>query len=83
MADTIAYIEPEGELTVTTSQEGTTVASSNLANPAVVESMDDIADVDMSTNGKIDGSILVYKTNTSKWTATTLLNQQEISAGQF
>jgi hypothetical protein len=84
MADTIAVVEPDEALTVAVS-EGTFVltTSSNLANPAVVESMDNIADVDMTTNGKNNGSVLVYKTTTNKWTATTTLDAQNMEGGEF
>lgn len=84
MADTIAVVSPDEALTVAVS-EGTFVltTSSNLANPSVVESMDNIADVDMTTNGKNNGSVLVYKTTTNKWTATTTLDAQNMEGGEF
>jgi hypothetical protein len=84
MADTIAVVEPDEALTVAVS-EGTFVltTSSNLANPAVVESMDNIADVDVTTNGKNNGSVLVYRTTTNKWTATTTLDAQNMEGGEF
>ncbi len=41
----------------------------------------DLLDVDL-TNLE-DGSVLVYKANTEKWTATKKLEQQYINAGQF
>jgi hypothetical protein len=55
--------------------------STNLANPAVVESVSNIADVDTTT--KIDGSVLVYKTTTNKWTSTTILDGQDVTGGQY
>jgi len=84
MADTIAVVEPDEALTVAVS-EGTFVLNtqSDLSNPAVVESMSNIADVDITTNGLISGSILVYKTATNKWTSTTLLNEQNMEGGEF
>jgi len=84
MADTIAVVEPDEALTVAVS-EGTFVLNtqSDLSNPAVVESMSNIADVDITTNGLIAGSILVYKTATNKWTSTTLLNEQNMEGGEF
>jgi hypothetical protein len=30
-----------------------------------------------------NGSVLVYKTNTSKWTATTTLDAQNMEGGEF
>jgi hypothetical protein len=52
-----------------------------LANPAVVESVSNIADVDTTT--KINGSVLVYKTTTNKWTSTTILDAQDVTGGQY
>jgi len=84
MADTIVVVTPEEALTVAVS-EGTYALSSstNLANPAVVESMSNIADVDVTTNGKVNGSVLVYKTTTNKWTSTTILDAQDVTGGQY
>jgi hypothetical protein len=55
--------------------------STNLANPAVVESVSNIADVDTTT--KINGSVLVFKTTTNKWTSTTTLDAQNMEGGEF
>lgn len=47
------------------------------------------ADASLSALGDVDatslqnGSILVYKTDTNKWTSTTRLNAQDIEAGEF
>jgi hypothetical protein len=43
--------------------------------------MDGIRDVDMA--GKTNGSVLVYKTITNKWTATTTLDAQNMEGGEF
>lgn len=84
MADTIVVVTPEEALTVAVS-EGTYALSSstNLANPTVVESMSNIADVDVTTNGTVNGSVLVYKTTTNKWTSTTILDAQDVTGGQY
>lgn len=84
MADTIAVVEPDEALTVAVSEGTYTLnTQSDLSNPAVVESMTNIADVDTATNGLINGSVLVYKTATNKWTSTTLLNEQNMEGGEF
>jgi len=84
MADTIAVVEPDEALTVAVSEGTYTLnTQSDLSNPAVVESMSNIADVDITTNGLISGSVLVYKTATNKWTSTTLLNEQNMEGGEF
>jgi hypothetical protein len=82
MTDIIAVVESDEALTVAVS-EGTYVlsTSTNLANPAVVESISDIADVDTTT--KLNGSVLVYKTTTNKWTSTTTLDAQNMEGGEF
>jgi hypothetical protein len=82
MADIIAVVEPDEALTVAVS-EGTYVlnTTTNLANPAVVESISNIADVDTTT--KVNGSVLVFKTTTNKWTSTTTLDAQNMEGGEF
>lgn len=69
------------EITATVTQEDLLLASTNLANPSVVESISQIGDVD--TTSLTNGSILVYKSNTNKWVSTTLLDQQHVEAGEF
>ena len=68
---------------VRTQQQGLTLVSSNLNNPTSVNKVQDIGDVDIATNGKIDGSVLVYKATTNKWTSTLNLDQQVMDGGQF
>ena len=82
MAEITAVVTPNESLTVAVS-EGTYVlnTSTNLANPSVVESISNIADVDTTT--KINGSVLVYKTTTNKWTSTTTLDAQNMEGGEF
>jgi hypothetical protein len=82
MADITAVVTPDDALTVAVS-EGTFVlnTSTNLANPSVVESLSNIADVDTTT--KINGSLLVYKTTTNRWTSTTTLDAQNMEGGEF
>ena len=83
MADIIATIETDTTLLVTTSQQNLTTADTNLTPPAVVEALDNVADVDTSTYGKLEGSVLVYRTNTNKWTSTTTLDSQNMEGGEF
>jgi len=83
MADTIAVVTPDQALSVAVSEGVLTLSQTNLAAPAVVESMSNIADVDVTTNGKVNGSILVYKTSTNKWTASTTLDAQNMEGGEF
>lgn len=83
MSDTIAIVQTDEALQVAVSEGVLTLASSDVSNPAVVESMSSIADVDVTTNGKVDGSILVYRTITNRWTSTTKLDAQDMEGGEF
>jgi hypothetical protein len=69
------------EITATVTQEDLTTASTSLNNPVVLETMAQIADVDL-TELK-NGSVLVYKNNSSKWTSTTNLDAQNMEGGFF
>lgn len=71
------------DVQVTVQEEDTFSVSTGLYNPVYVNSISDIGDVDTVTEGKLDGSVLVYKSATNKWTSTTLLNQQRLDAGEF
>jgi hypothetical protein len=41
----------------------------------------EMSDIDLTSLGS--GSLLIYNTQTQKWTATTLLDQQTVESGQF
>jgi hypothetical protein len=82
--DTIAVVEPDEALSVAVSEGSATLTSSTtLAEPAVVESLASVADVDITTNGLNNGSLLIYKTATNKWTASRLLDFQVMEGGEF
>jgi hypothetical protein len=83
MSDTVAIVTPDEALSVAVSEGVLTLSSTNLANPAVIESISDIADVDVTTYGKVNGSILIYKSLTNKWTASTTLDAQNMEGGEF
>jgi hypothetical protein len=82
MADIIATID-ENELFVVSNQQQLTISSTDASNPTVVESLDSIADIDTTTNGKLNGSLLVYRTTTNRWTSTTTLDAQNMEGGEF
>ena len=83
MSDTIAIVQTDEALQVAVSEGVLTLASSDVSNPAVVESLSNVADVDTTTNGKVDGSILVYRSITNRWTSTTVLDSQDMEGGEF
>lgn len=39
--------------------------------------------LDVDTTQLVNGSVLVFKTNTNKWTATTLLEDQSLEGGEY
>ena len=83
MADTVAIVQPDESLQVAVSEGTIVLSDTSLANPAVVESMSNIADVDVTTNGKVTGSILIYREATQKWTASTTLDAQNMEGGYY
>lgn len=60
------------------SESGGLVVSSTSIPPNSIENM---ADVDFA--GLTDGALLIYKNNTAKWTASTLLDKQNMEGGEF
>lgn len=83
MSNDITVTVQEEDITVTVQEEDVFAAYTSNTNPAYVNSIDDVGDIDVTTNGKVDGSVLVYKSNTNKWTATRSLDQQIVDAGEF
>jgi hypothetical protein len=85
MTDTIATVDTNGySVTATVGTDSTVLFSStNLANPATLQSLSDIGNVDTSTNGLTNGSILIYKTTTNMWTSSTTLDAQNMEGGEF
>jgi len=83
MTDTFVTLNNENVISVVAQQENLVIASSNLANPANVDTLASVGDVDTSTNGLITGSLLVYKTATNRWTSTTTLEAQDMEGGEF
>ena len=83
MADTTVVIDDGSQLTATLAQETLVTTTTNLTNPAVVESLDNVGDIDVTTNGKINGAVLVFRTTTNKWTSTTTLDAQNMEGGEF
>lgn len=74
MADDI-YVTVEQEAYTTV----TTVGETGLTGSAGTVS--DITDIDVTN--KENGSVLVYKATTAKWTATRILEEQEMNGGHY
>lgn len=79
--NTTVVSSPIQSTVVSSQQRITTVVTGQLGPPGTSRNIGDLLDVDTSTLSA--GSVLVYNTNTSKWTSTTLLNQQQVDCGEF
>ena len=62
-------INPKRTLVVSNFSLGRSIGLGNLVN--------------VSEDGKVDGSLLIYSANTDKWEAGTLLDKQEINGGYY
>ena len=80
MTDTTATVTDQ-EIITATVYSGITTTTTDIQPNAVLQSLTDVGDVDTTT--KINGSILVYKTTTNKWTSTTTLDAQNMEGGEF
>ena len=83
MNDIVAQVDTTTTTTASVEEELNVNSETQLAAPATVESINDIANVDTTTNGLTTGSILIYRTTTNKWTASTVLENQNMEGGEF
>lgn len=74
-------IDENNDMQVAIQQNDLTRAVVGLYNPVTVGSLSDIANVD--TTNTQNGSVLVFKSATSKWTATTTLDAQNMEGGEY
>lgn len=80
MADIIATVDSGTSTTATVDNTETTTTVASTSNVAT-NSVEALADVDLQNLQQ--GAVLVYKVNTSKWTATTTLEEQNLEGGYF
>ena len=45
--------------------------------------LENLADIDVETEGKTDGVLLVFNQNTQQWQSTKLLDRQQMDAGEY
>ena len=85
MSDITAQISSDTFITTSiTSQNNVYVSAVGIQGvSATTTGMAGIADVEIDTNTLANGSLLIYKTGTSKWTASTLLDSQNMEGGEF
>lgn len=77
----VVIVQDDNSTTVVQQEQDTIAAATSLYNPLTVPSLSTIGDVDTSILN--NGSVLVYKTNTNKWTSTTTLDLQNMEGGEF
>jgi hypothetical protein len=82
MQDIVAVVQEVDVFNTVQIQEQDLISvSTTLFNPPTVPRLADIGDVD--TQNLANGSVLVYKTTTNKWVATTTLDLQNMEGGEF
>lgn len=77
---TQAVITDTNKTVVVQDSKPTTIVT-GMMGPAGAATFGELRDIDLSD--LVGGSTLVYNTQTQKWVATTLLDQQIIESGQF
>lgn len=70
-----SVVDSSGTITTSVSGDGSGVIG--------VTTLNELDDVDIITEGKQDGSVLVYDTVTNKWTSTLKLEKQLMNGGFF
>jgi len=83
MSEIIAVVEYESTVTAPVVQNNNiTVPTVGIQGLSATDlPLENFSDV--NTTPLEDGSILVYKTQTNKWTSTRLLDQQFMEGGEF
>jgi hypothetical protein len=77
----VATVTSDDDVVVSVQTTANNTAVSDLYNPLYVPQLGGIGDVD--TSQLTNGSVLVYKTNTNKWTSTINLDAQDMDGGEF
>jgi hypothetical protein len=68
----------------TTAGGGSTITTIGIQGASgAVTPLSENVQVDIVSEGLNNGSLLVYKTNTSKWTSTKTLDLQVVDSGEF
>lgn len=82
MSDIVAYVQYDDAITSVSSSNDVTVTAVGIQGLSASDmAVNNLSDVDAST--LVNGSVLVFKTNTNKWTSTTTLDAQNMEAGEF
>jgi hypothetical protein len=79
MSDITAIVDSGGTIGTVGDASGISVTASSTSVPS--NSVENMADVDLQNLE--DGSLLIYKNSTSKWTASRVLEQQNLEGGNY
>jgi hypothetical protein len=79
MSDITAIVDSGGTIGTVGDASGISVTASSTSVPS--NSVENMADVDLQNLE--DGSLLIYKNATSKWTASRILEQQNLEGGNY
>lgn len=82
MNEIVAYVQYDDAISSVSASNDVTVTAVGIQGLSASDmTVGNMSDVDAST--LVNGSVLVYKTNTNKWTSTTKLDAQDVEAGEF
>lgn len=82
MSDIIATVQYDDAVTVVSAGSDVTVSTVGIQGLSAADaSLSTLGDVDASN--LVNGSVLVYKTTTNKWTSTTTLDAQNMEGGYY
>ena len=82
MNEIIATVQYDDAITVVSADNNPVVTAIGIQGLSASDmAITNMSDVDATTLQ--NGSVLVYKTQTSKWTSTRLLDQQFMEGGEF
>jgi hypothetical protein len=81
---TVVVADPNITAVVDSTGSATQVSSIGIQGPSSADvPLSSNVEIDVTTNGKVNGSMLVYRTATSKWTSTTTLDAQNMEGGHY
>lgn len=82
MTDIVATVQYDDAITVVNAENSVVVSAVGIQGASAADaSISTLGDVD--TSALNDGSVLVYKMNTHKWTSTLTLDAQNMEGGHY
>jgi len=82
MAEITATISDDTAVTSTTEQDFITTATTSTVS-TTGGNLQDLQNVDTLSEGLESGSVLVYNNTTGNWVSTLILQEQDITGGQY